>query len=99
MFGKFFYTLKAKGLHVTLTEWLTLQEALSQGLCNSDLTDFYYVARMILVKSETEFDKFDMAFDEVFKGIQSENEISKNMLRWLDKSDMIDGGMKKCVMS
>ena len=23
MFGKFFYTLKAKGLHVTLTEWLT----------------------------------------------------------------------------
>ena len=90
MFSKFFYTLKAKGLHVTLTEWLTLQEALSQGLCNSSLTDFYYVARMILVKSETEFDKFDMAFDEVFKGIQSENEISKNMLRWLDKSDMID---------
>lgn len=90
MFGKFFYTLKAKGLHVTLTEWLTLQEALSQGLCNSSLTDFYYIARMILVKSETEFDKFDMAFDEVFKGIQSENEISKNMLRWLDKSDMID---------
>ncbi len=90
MFGKFFYTLKAKGLHVTLTEWLTLQEALSQGLCNSSLTDFYYIARMILVKSETEFDKFDMAFDEVFKGIQSENEISKNMMRWLDKSDMID---------
>ena len=90
MFGKFFYTLKAKGLHVTLTEWLTLQEALSKGLCNSSLTDFYYTARMILVKSETEFDKFDMAFDEVFKGIQSENEISKNMLRWLDKSDFID---------
>ncbi|MDE5865980.1 MAG: VWA containing CoxE family protein, partial [Lachnospiraceae bacterium] len=90
MFSKFFYTLKAKGLHVTLTEWLTLQEALNQGLCNSSLTDFYYTARMILVKSETEFDKFDMAFDEVFKGIQSENEISKNMLRWLDKSDMID---------
>ena len=90
MFVKFFDTLKAKGLHVTLTEWLTLQEALSKGLCNSSLTDFYYVARMILVKSETEFDKFDMAFDEVFKGIQSENEISKNMLRWLDKSDMID---------
>ncbi len=90
MFGKFFYTLKAKGLHVTLTEWLTLQEALSQGLCNSSLTDFYHISKMILVKSETEFDKFDMAFDEVFKGVQSENEISKNMLRWLDKSDMID---------
>lgn len=90
MFTKFFYTLKAKGLNVSMTEWLALQEALDKGLCNSSLTDFYYVARMLLVKSETEFDKFDMAFDEVFKGVQSENEISKNMLRWLDRSEFID---------
>ncbi len=82
MFSKFFYTLKDKGLEVSLSEWLTLQEALDQGLCHSSLTEFYYLARMILVKSETEFDKFDMAFDEVFKGIQSENEIGKNMMRW-----------------
>ena len=90
MFTKFFYTLKAKGLHISMTEWLALQNALDQGLCSGSLTQFYYVARMILVKSETEFDKFDMAFDEVFKGIQSENEISKNMMRWLDKSEFID---------
>ena len=45
---------------------------------------------MILVKSETEFDKFDMAFDEVFKGIMSENEVGKNLLRWLDKPEMQD---------
>lgn len=90
MFTKFFYTCKAKGLHVTLTEWLTLQEALSQGLAGSSLTEFYYLARMILVKSETDFDKFDMAFEEVFKGIQSENEVTKAMLRWLDKSELID---------
>ncbi len=88
MFSKFFYTLKDKGLEVSLSEWLTLQEALDQGLCHSSLTEFYYLARMILVKSETEFDKFDMAFDEVFKGIQSENEIGKNMMRWLDKPEM-----------
>ncbi len=88
MFSKFFYTLKDKGLEVSLSEWLILQEALDQGLCHSSLTEFYYLARMILVKSETEFDKFDMAFDEVFKGIQSENEIGKNMMRWLDKPEM-----------
>lgn len=75
---------------MTLTEWLTLQEALSQGLAGSSLTEFYYLARMILVKSETDFDKFDMAFEEVFKGIQSENEVTKAMLRWLDKSELID---------
>lgn len=90
MFGKFFDILKAKGLNVTLSEWLTLQEALDQDLCGSSLTQFYYVARMILVKSETEFDKFDLAFEECFKGITSDNEISANMLRWLDKSDMME---------
>lgn len=90
MFSKFFYTLKDKGLEVSLGEWLDLQEALDKGLCESSLTQFYYVARMILVKSETEFDKFDMAFEECFKGIKMETEIGKNMLRWLDKSDMME---------
>ena len=90
MFTNFFYTCKAKGLSITLSEWLTLQEALDKGLGGSSLTQFYYLARMILVKSETDFDKFDMAFEETFKGIQSENEISKNMMKWLDKSELID---------
>ena len=63
MFIKFFDALRAKGLRVTLGEWLTLQEALDSGLCGSSLTQFYYVARMILVKSETDFDKYDMAFE------------------------------------
>lgn len=90
MFVKFFDTLKAKGLNVTLSEWLTLQEALDKGLCGSSLTEFYYVARMILVKSETEYDKFDLAFEQQFKGIRSDDEITSQMLRWLDKSDMME---------
>lgn len=90
MFIKFFETLREKGLRVTLGEWLTLQEALDKGLCGSSLTQFYYVARMILVKSETDFDKFDMAFDECFKAAQRDTEVGKEMLRWLDKSDMME---------
>ncbi len=90
MFIKFFETLREKGLRVTLGEWLTLQEALDKGLCGSSLTQFYYVARMILVKSETDFDKFDMAFEECFKAAQKETEVGKEMLRWLDKSDMME---------
>ncbi len=90
MFANFFYICKAKGLNITLSEWLTLQDALDKGLCESSLTQFCYLARMTLVKSETDFDKFDMAFEEAFKGITSENEISKNMMKWLDKSDLID---------
>lgn len=90
MFQNFFFTLKAKGLEVSLSEWLTLQEALNKGLCESNLTSFYYVSRMILVKSETDFDKFDLAFEECFKGLQSEDAITKQMLSWLDKPDMND---------
>ncbi|MBR1471578.1 MAG: VWA containing CoxE family protein [Lachnospiraceae bacterium] len=88
MFNNFFNSLKKYGLEITLSEWLTLQQALDQGLCESSLTKFYYVARSILVKSETEFDKFDLAFEECFKAAQHKTEISKQMLRWLDKPEM-----------
>ena len=88
MFNDFFYLLKAKGLDVSLSEWLTLMNALDQGLCESSLTKFYYMARSILVKSETDFDKFDMAFDEHFKGIAADEEVTSRMLRWLDKEEM-----------
>lgn len=87
MFSKFFYTLKEFGLNITLSEWLTLQEALNEGLCESSLTQFYYTARAVLVKSETDYDKFDMAFEKEFKAVQHEPELTKQMLRWLDKSD------------
>jgi uncharacterized protein with von Willebrand factor type A (vWA) domain len=90
MFLKFFQTLREKGMPVTLGEWLDLQEALDKGLCGSSLTQFYYVARMILVKSETNYDKFDMAFEECFKSAQRETEVGKEMLRWLDKSEMME---------
>lgn len=88
MFTGFFDTLKAKGLKVTLSEWLTLQEALNMGLMESSLTRFYYIARTILVKSETEYDKFDMAFEEYFKGIHTDDDLTDRMLRWLDKPEM-----------
>lgn len=91
MFSRFFYTLKEKGLDVSLSEWLTLMDALNQGLCESSLSQFYYVARMILVKSETNYDKFDMAFEEVFKDvISADDEISEQVKRWLDKPEMED---------
>lgn len=88
MFGSFFYICKAKGLNISLNEWLTLQEALDKNLCDSSLEHFYYLARMILVKSETEFDKFDLAFAECFKNITSDNVISRELLRWLDKEEL-----------
>ncbi len=89
MFLNFFESLRKHGINVTLGEWLDLMNALDSGLIGGSLTRFYYGAKMILVKSETDFDKYDEAFDECFKAAQSDPEVGAEMLRWLDKSDMM----------
>ena len=82
MFTDFFYTLKAKKVPVSITEWMTLMEALSRGYIG-DLEDFYYLARAILVKNEGHFDHYDAAFQQYFKGIKTPDEISEQILEWL----------------
>ena len=84
MFSAFFYLLRARGLDVSLNEWLTLMEALEKGLAQSSLTSFYYLARAILVKSETEYDTFDGAFLEYFKDVEFYDEIPQELMDWLN---------------
>ena len=69
MFDAFFYLLRQYGLDVSTTEWLTVQQALSLGLHGSSLTGFYDLCRAILCKSESEYDKFDQAFEEYFYAV------------------------------
>lgn len=83
MFITFFYLLRARGLKVSLNEWLSLIEALDKGLCNASLLDFYHLCRSILVKSEVDYDKFDMVFAEYFHGIQSAEDIPDEFWKWL----------------
>lgn len=66
MFDAFFFLLRQYGLDVSTTEWLTVQQALALGLHGSSLTGFYDLCRAILCKSESEYDKFDQAFEEYF---------------------------------
>ncbi|MRR54445.1 MAG: hypothetical protein EG822_08030 [Deltaproteobacteria bacterium] len=70
MFVPFFYTLRDRGVAVTPTAFLRLQKALSLGLVAS-LDDFYIVARSILVKSERDFDTYDLVFAELFAGAEA----------------------------
>jgi len=85
MFIDFFYLLKKRGVPVSITEWMTLMEALNKGMAASSLTGFYYLARAILVKSETHFDKYDLAFQEYFEGIETAAHISEQVYKWLEK--------------
>jgi len=88
MFGPFFYLLRARGLDVSLSEWLTLVEAMDKGLAQAGLTQFYYLARSVLVKSEVDYDKFDRVFLEYFKDVAfTSDELPKELLDWLNSPD------------
>ena len=83
MFTDFFYLLRTHGLDISLNEWMTLQQALEMGLHQSSLTEFYYLARAVLVKTEADFDKFDGVFLEYFRDVQTIEELPKELLDWL----------------
>ena len=65
----FFFTLKEARIPVTIKEFLTLLEALKQQVIGPSLDDFYYLARLTLVKDEAHYDKFDRAFALYYKGV------------------------------
>ena len=67
----FLLTLRKSGLPVSVTEYLTLCEAMQAGVIHGRIDDFYYLARAALVKDESQFDRFDRAFAAYFKGIES----------------------------
>ena len=83
MFTDFLYLLRAYGLPVGLVEWTALMDGLRLGLEKESLMEFYHMARAILVKRETDYDRFDQAFAAYFKGLADHADLSEEMERWL----------------
>ena len=71
MFVSFFLDLRRAGLPVSLTEYLTLLEALKQRVCDTSVESFYFLARATLVKDERHIDKFDRVFGQAFRGLSA----------------------------
>ncbi|QCG98448.1 VWA domain-containing protein [Azospirillum sp. TSA2s] len=69
MFTSFFFDLRKAGVPVSLTEYLTLMEAMKQGTASFRVEDFYYLSRACLVKDERNLDRFDRVFGATFKGL------------------------------
>ncbi len=70
MLVKFFFALRAAGLPVALTELLMLLEGLRARVAWLSAQQFYYFARLALVKDERYYDRFDRVFAEHFKGAE-----------------------------
>jgi uncharacterized protein with von Willebrand factor type A (vWA) domain len=67
---RFFFDLRAAGVPVGVTEFLTLLEGLKQRVVWVSAQDFYYFARTCLVKDERHYDRFDRVFAESFEGAE-----------------------------
>ncbi len=70
MLVNFFFGLRAAGVPVSITELLTLLEALRARAAGLSAQDFYFLARTCLVKDERHYDRFDRVFAEAFQGAQ-----------------------------
>ena len=66
----FFLEVRRAKVPASLREFLDLLEALQKRLAFADMEEFYYLARVCLVKDERHFDKFDRAFKAYFEGIE-----------------------------
>jgi len=70
MLVRFFSRLRGAGVPVSITELMTLLEALERGLGQASAERFYHLARTCLVKDERYYDRFDRVFAAHFKGAE-----------------------------
>ena len=88
MFIPFLYELRARKVPVGTQEAVALAGALKEGLHDSSIDGFYYVARALLVHDEKHLDAFDEAFGKVFEGIESKAiELQQQLLDWLKDAE------------
>lgn len=87
MLVPFFFKLREAGVPVSISEFLTLLEALEARLANASAEDFYFLSRSCLVKDERHFDRFDRAFAAYFKGAEElfEGLMAKIPEEWLKR--------------
>jgi uncharacterized protein with von Willebrand factor type A (vWA) domain len=86
MLINFFFTLRKHKVKTSITEYLDLMAALKHEVVYSDMDAFYYLSRTVMVKDESQYDKFDRAFAEYFKGVQQINLFDEEIPQeWLRK--------------
>jgi uncharacterized protein with von Willebrand factor type A (vWA) domain len=91
MFLDFFYSLRRHRIPVSITEWMALMRALSEGYAHASLERFYILARALLVKDVGFYDAYDLAFKETFQGIETPAEIVDEILNWLRDPKILEG--------
>lgn len=86
MLVDFFFTLRKYELKVSVRELLDLINALEKQVVFGDIDKFYQLARIVMIKDESQYDKFDRAFADYFEGVSSIDLFDKDIPDdWLRK--------------
>lgn len=88
MFLAFLHALRARGLPVSTGEWLAFLEALQRGLA-VDLDELYTLGRAVLCRGEADFDRYDLAFADVFRDVDAT--ASERLRAWLEAALVAEG--------
>ncbi|MEY3018949.1 MAG: hypothetical protein RL336_2084 [Pseudomonadota bacterium] len=83
----FFNSLRSAGVPVSVKELLDLLGALNHNLVFGSVDEFYRLARIVMVKDEKYYDRFDRAFGAYFKDLQSLDDLLEALIpeEWLRK--------------
>ena len=87
MFIDFFYYLRERGMKVSIGEWMVLLEGMRKGLHESALEGFYRLCRAVILKDESEYDLFDLAFADYFRNLPQAEQLPKEWEEVLEKTD------------
>ncbi|WP_322994478.1 vWA domain-containing protein [Castellaniella sp.] len=82
----FFTQLRAAGIPVSIQEYLSLLALLRSPAAPLTTEDFYYLARLSLVKDETRYDRFDRVFAVFIGQLQVQAGNSDVPAEWLQQT-------------
>ncbi len=87
MLTRFFETVRQYGVPASTREYLDLLAAMQAKLAFADIQEFYYLARAVLVKNEVFYDRFDLACQAFFQGLDTVDMLPEQLIpkEWLHK--------------
>ena len=104
MFTGFLIFLRKGGIKVSMHDWLSLMEGLSMGLHRQSIRGFYVLSRALLVKTESDLDKYEELFYRYFRnasmdalkeeisGIKEQPELVRSALEGYIQRNRLDKG-------
>jgi uncharacterized protein with von Willebrand factor type A (vWA) domain len=85
MFLPFLYRLRAEGVPVGVDTWRALLDAMRLGLIG-DLASLHAIGRAVVCRSESDFDAWDLAFAETFRGVTLDASLRGRLEAWLARA-------------